>query len=96
TSFRHAIFLAIDAFRHRQEYDEPLENPLKKLYHEKKDDSEKVRFSIPKKHENSIIERAPRGNRGASAQAGKKAQADDKPAETPKAEEAANDNDSEQ
>ena len=96
TSFRHAIFLAIDAFRHRQEYDEPLENPLKKLYHEKKDDSEKVRFSIPKKHENSIIERAPRGNRGASAQAGKKAQADEKPAETPKAEEAANDNDSEQ
>ena len=27
-------------------------NPLPKLYHEKRDDSEKVRFNIPKKHEN--------------------------------------------
>ena len=56
------IYLAIDIYRHRLEFDEPLANPLKKLYHEKKDDSEKVRFAIPKKHENSIIERAPRGN----------------------------------
>ena len=28
-----------------------LSNPLKKLYHEKRDDSEKVRFAIPKKHD---------------------------------------------
>lgn len=62
SSFRQAIYLAIDIYRHRLEFDEPLANPLKKLYHEKKDDSEKVRFAIPKKHENSIIERAPRGN----------------------------------
>lgn len=60
TAFRHAIFLAIDVWRNRQEYDEPLAHPLKKLYHEKKDDSEKVRFSIPKKHENAILERAPK------------------------------------
>lgn len=47
-SFRHAIYTAIDVFRNRADYDEPLANPLKKLYHERKDDSEKVRFAIPK------------------------------------------------
>lgn len=46
---RHAIYCAIDVFRHRNEYDEPLANPLQKLYHEKRDESEKVRFAIPKK-----------------------------------------------
>ena len=50
---RSAIYQAIDTFRHREEYDEPMGNPLKKLYHEKRDDSEKVRFSIPKKHEDN-------------------------------------------
>jgi 4-hydroxythreonine-4-phosphate dehydrogenase len=54
---RQAIFQAIDAFRNRNNYDEPMEHPLPKLYHERKDDSEKVRFSIPKKHENAIKER---------------------------------------
>ena len=51
SALRNAIYLAIDTFRHRTDYDEPLANPLKKLYHEKRDDSEKVRFAIPKKHE---------------------------------------------
>jgi 4-hydroxythreonine-4-phosphate dehydrogenase len=45
---RHAIYLAIDVFRNRLNFDEPLANPLPKLYHEKRDDSEKVRFAIPK------------------------------------------------
>lgn len=53
TSFRHAIYLAIDTFRHRNDYDEASSNPLPKLYHEKRDESEKVRFSIPKKHSNA-------------------------------------------
>ena len=48
SSLRHAIYTAIDIFRNRINYDEPLANPLKKLYHEKRDDSEKVRFAIPK------------------------------------------------
>ena len=48
---RQAIYLAIDTCRNRVNYDEPLANPLKKLYHEKRDESEKVRFAIPKKHE---------------------------------------------
>jgi 4-hydroxythreonine-4-phosphate dehydrogenase len=43
-SLRHSIFLAIDVLRNRQTYDEPMGNPLPKLYHEKRDDSEKVRF----------------------------------------------------
>ena len=48
-SFRHAIFDAIDIWRNRKDYDEPMGNPLQKLYHEKRDDSEKVRFSTPRK-----------------------------------------------
>lgn len=52
-SFHNAIYNAIDIFRNRAEYDLPLAHPLPKLYHEKKDDSEKVRFTIPKsKNEN--------------------------------------------
>ena len=47
-SFRQAVYMAIDIFRNRSDYDEAYENPLPKLYHEKKDDSEKVRFNIPK------------------------------------------------
>ena len=56
-TMRQAIYAAIDVWRNRQAYDAPLANPLPKLYHEKRDESEKVRFSIPKKHENSIKER---------------------------------------
>ena len=48
---RQAIYLAIDIYRNRAEYDKPLGNPLPKLYREKRDDSEKVRFAIPKKKE---------------------------------------------
>ena len=59
-SLRHAIFLGIDVFRNRERYDEPMGNPLPKLYRERRDESEKVRFAIPKKHENAIKERADR------------------------------------
>ncbi len=52
SALRHAIFEAIDIVRNRSEYDEPLANPLQKLYHERRDESEKVRFSIPKKRDN--------------------------------------------
>lgn len=52
SSFRHAVYLAIDVFRNRANYDEPFANPLEKLYHEKRDDSEKARFSTPKKNNN--------------------------------------------
>lgn len=46
-SLRNAIYTAIDVFRNRISYDEPLQNPLPKLYHERRDDSEKVRFRAP-------------------------------------------------
>ena len=45
-SMRHAIYTAIDMFRHRAEYDAPMANPLPKLYHEKKEDGDKARFAI--------------------------------------------------
>lgn len=48
SSLRHAIYTAIDIYRNRISYDEPMGNPLPKLYHEKRDESEKTRFSIPR------------------------------------------------
>lgn len=48
SSFRQAIYTAIDVFRNRKNYDIPYENPLPKLFHEKKEDSEKQRFTRPK------------------------------------------------
>lgn len=46
-SLRHSIYTATDVLNNRRNYDEPLKNPLPKLYHEKRDDSEKVRFRSP-------------------------------------------------
>jgi 4-hydroxythreonine-4-phosphate dehydrogenase len=51
---RHAIYTAIDIFRNRASYDEPLKNPLQKLYREHRDDNDKTRFSIPKKREDRM------------------------------------------
>lgn len=53
--FRHAIYLAIDIFRNRAEYDEPMGNPLPKLYKEKRDESDKVRFAIPRKRDDRTL-----------------------------------------
>lgn len=66
-ALRHAIFCAIDVFRHRNEYDEPLANPLPKLYHERRDESDKVRFSIPKKRDTPM-----RDNRDTAARPDRK------------------------
>jgi len=43
-SFRQSVFTGIDIWRNRQFYDAPQAHPLPKLYHERRDDSEKVRF----------------------------------------------------
>ena len=48
-SLRHAIYAAIDIFRNRINYDEPLANPLPKLYHEKREDGDKARFAVKAK-----------------------------------------------
>lgn len=45
-SMRQAIYTAIDMYRHRIGYDEPLAHPLPKLYHEKREDGEKARFAV--------------------------------------------------
>ena len=45
-SMRQAIYTAIDVFRNRQNYDEPLQNPLPKLFHEKREDGDKARFNV--------------------------------------------------
>jgi 4-hydroxythreonine-4-phosphate dehydrogenase len=47
-SMRQAIYTAIDVFRNRRFYDEPLANPLPKLFHEKREDGDKARFARPK------------------------------------------------
>ena len=53
---RQAVYLAVDVVRNRRAYDAPLKNPLPKLYKEKRDDSEKVRFAVPKSKETKQVE----------------------------------------
>ena len=48
-SMRHAIYAALDVYRNRINYDEPLGNPLPKLYHEKREDGDKARFTVKAK-----------------------------------------------
>ena len=59
-SLRHAIYAAIDIFRNRIHYDEPLANPLPKLYHEKREDGEKARFAIKAKDQFKHEDPAPK------------------------------------
>lgn len=42
-SMRQAIYSAIDICRNRRRYDEATANPLRKQYHDKRDDSDKLR-----------------------------------------------------
>lgn len=44
SSFRQAIFTAIDIYRNREQYDIAYEKPLRKQYYEKKDDSDKLKL----------------------------------------------------
>ena len=50
-SMRQAIYTAIDVWRNRINYDEPLQNPLPKLFHEKREDGEKARFAVHPKEQ---------------------------------------------
>lgn len=47
-ALRDAAYRAMNISRCRNEYDEAHQNPLPKLYHERRDDSEKVRFAVKK------------------------------------------------
>ena len=58
-SFRQAIYAAIDIFRNRLDYDEPLANPLPKLYHEKREDGDKQRFTVRAKDQFKREEKKP-------------------------------------
>ena len=60
SSFRQAIYTAIDIYRNRKNFDEATANPLPKLYHEKRDDSEKTRFAVPKAKEQAKHETKPK------------------------------------
>lgn len=44
SSFRHAVYTAIDAVRNRKQFDFERRNPLKKQYFEKRDDSDKLKL----------------------------------------------------
>ena len=72
TSMRHAIYTAIDVLRNRQNYDEAHEAPLKKLYHERREEGEKVRFAVTKRNDG-----AKRDNNRDRQQGGKPQQAND-------------------
>ena len=43
-SFRQALYMAIDIHRNRKSNDEAYRNPLRKLYYEKRDDSDKLKL----------------------------------------------------
>jgi len=44
SSFRSAIYTALDILRHRKSFDEAYAQPLKKQYYEKRDDSDKLKL----------------------------------------------------
>ena len=43
-SFRQAVYMAIDILRNRKSYAEATQNPLRKLYFEKRDDSDRLKL----------------------------------------------------
>lgn len=77
SSFRQAIYTAIDIYRNRANYDEPLANPLPKLYHEKRDESEKTRFTMPRPKDMFKRENKPKGKQEAEENDGKQPAAED-------------------
>lgn len=52
-SFRQAVYYAIDIMRNRRTYNEAKANPLPKLFHERRDEGERLRFNIPAKKKDS-------------------------------------------
>lgn len=48
-ALRNAVYHVMEISRNRKVWDDAHANPLPKLYHERRDDSEKVRFAMPKK-----------------------------------------------
>ena len=44
SSFRQAVYTALDVYRHRLDYDKAHAHPLRKQYYEKRDDSDKLKL----------------------------------------------------
>lgn len=75
TSMRHAIYAAIDVLRNRNSYDEAHVAPLKKLYHERREEGDKVRFAVSKRGDGAKRDNnRPHQQDGAQQQAGGNAQ----------------------
>lgn len=51
TSLREAIYTAIDVYRNRMRYDEAYAHPLRKMYYEKRDDSDTLKLNAPEEEE---------------------------------------------
>ncbi len=47
TSLRQAVYTALDIYRNRVRYEEASAHPLRKQYHEKRDDSDKLKLNTP-------------------------------------------------
>lgn len=88
-SLRQAIYTAIDVFRNRQNYDEPLQNPLPKLFHEKREDGEKARFAQPRPKDMFKKERPEKTDHTARPERTEKADHAERTEHTEKAEKAA-------
>ena len=48
---RQAVYLAIDAWRNRMSFEEPLKNPLPKLYHERRENRDRGRLNGAKRND---------------------------------------------
>ena len=46
-SFRQAVYAALDVYRNRVRYEEAHAHPLRKQYHERRDDSDKLKLNAP-------------------------------------------------
>lgn len=60
-ALRRAVYSVMEISRNREVYDEAHKSPLPKIYHERRDDSEKIRFAIPKKKSESFSAEASSG-----------------------------------
>lgn len=54
TSMRRAIYTAIDIFRNRTQYENAHAHPLRKLYHERHDDSDKLKLTAQEEDKNQL------------------------------------------
>ena len=69
-SFREAIYTCIDVYRSRYFFDLPYANPLPKMFHERREDGEKVRFAVKKRPEDGEKKESAPKNEAAESKSG--------------------------